>query len=802
MFLNYIKVGLRSLLKNKTFSLINILGLATSMSVCIVIIMLVADQLNYDRHNTKRESIYRINTERNDTNDLVNVFATSPLPLAEKITQEYSGVKNATRIHRGFGNAWVNIDNDVNIPVGGFFVDHNFMDMFEYELEHGNAATALNAPNSVVLTKKAAEKLFDIENPVGEIIKMGEQGEYKVTGVLKDFSTKSHIKFEALASISTLKTLQADSTLTPAMDSWRNSTAGWVYIELTEGANPEQVKKNLAQINQEIYSGTDMEDRNYRFHLQNISDITPGPLLGNPIGPGLPNIFIYFLVGLALIIMLSACFNYTNLTIARSLTRAKEIGIRKVSGANKYQIFSQFISEAVIISLLALVLSLILLVVLKPAFHQLNFATLLQWDLNTSPLVYVVCVVFSIFVGLIAGIFPALLLSSFEPIKVLTSLSGIKLFSKIGMRKALLVIQFTMSLIFIISTSLVYKQLNYMVNANYGFNKDNMINVQLGETNHETFKAELSKYTTIENTAMVSHIPAAGTTYGESIKVNPQDEELSLSYFAVDEGYIDNLQLNLIAGRNFIASSTDEQKHHVIVNNKTVEKLEFGSPQEAIGKVFLLNDSIQTEIIGVVADYNHQTMMQQIGPMALRYLPEEYNHVQVRYGEGKREAALADIKSSWEKVNPGKKIDHRNFDEALSEFYDLIFGDLVSIVGMFSFIAIMVACMGLLGIATFTTETRLKEVSIRKVLGATEKNIILLLSRSFMVLLAVAIVIALPVSYFLNSLWLDAIAYRIDMSFSTIALSTLIILVLGALTIGSQTMKAATLNPAETLKME
>lgn len=800
MFLNYLKVGLRSLFKNKTFSLINILGLATSMSVCIIIIMLVADQLSYDRHNTKRADIYRINTERDDTNDLLNVFATSPLPLAEKLTQEYSGVKSATRIRRGFGNNWVGIGDDVNIPIGGFFVDHNFIDMFEYQLEYGNPATALTVPNSVVLTKKAAERLYELENPVGEVIKVGELGEYKITGVLKEFKTKSHIKFDALASISTLKNLEADSTLSPALDSWRNSTSGWVYVELSEGTPPSEVKKNLAKINNDIYAS--MEDRNFRFHLQNISDITPGPLLGNQIGPGLPNIFIYFLVGLALIIMLSACFNYTNLTIARSLTRAKEIGIRKVSGAYKYQIFSQFISEAVIISVMALIIALLLLVILKPAFHQLNFASLLQWDLNASPMVYAVCIVFSVFVGLIAGVFPALLLSSFEPIKVLTSLSGIKLFSKMGMRKALLVAQFTMSLVFIISTSLVYKQLNYMVSADYGFSKRNVINIQLGDTNYETLKTELSNYTTLENMALASHIPAAGTTYGESIKVHPEDEEIELSYFAVDEGYIDNLQLDLIAGRNFKASMSAEQENQVIVNNKTIEELTFGTPQEAIGQVFLVRDSIQIEIIGVVADYNHQTMIQEIAPMALRYLPEEYNHIQVRYGEGKRDAALADIKTSWKKINPDKKIDYQGFDEAVSEFYDLIFGDLVSIVGLFSFIAIMVACLGLLGMATYTTEIRLKEISIRKVLGANERNIVVLLSKSFMILLCIAIAIALPASYFINSLWLDIIAYRIDMSFSTIALSTLILLVLGAITIGSQTMKAATLNPADTLKME
>ena len=331
MLKNYLKVAVRSLLKNKTFSTINIFGLALSMSVCVVVIMLIADQASYDRYNSKIDRVFRINTERDDTNDFINLFATSPLPLADKLLNEYASVKNAVRIRRGFGNSWINIENDVNIPIGGFFVDPSFLQVFEYELEYGNPEVALSAPNSVVLTKQAAEKLFDIENPVGEFIKVGELGEYQVTGVLKPLSGKSHIVFEALASMSSVTALEADSALSPALSEWKNSTSGWVYLELNEKAKPDQVEREMSEINKEVYA--DMEDRNYRFYLQNITAITPGPLLGNQIGPGLPYMFVYFLAGLALIIMLSACFNYTNLTIARSLTRAKEIGIRKVSGA-------------------------------------------------------------------------------------------------------------------------------------------------------------------------------------------------------------------------------------------------------------------------------------------------------------------------------------------------------------------------------------------------------------------------------------------------------------------------------------
>lgn len=801
MLKNYLKVAVRSLLKNRTFSVINVFGLALSMSVCIVVIMLIADQLSYDQYNNKSENIYRINTERDDTDDFVNLFATSPLPLAEKLLNEYSSVKDAVRIRRGFGNGWINIENDVNVPIGGFFADPNFLDLFQYELQYGNAETALLKPNSVVLTKKAAEKLFDIENPLGEMITVGELGEYRVTGVLKPLPGKSHIVFEALASMSSVNTLEADTTLSPALNEWRNSTSGWVYVEVNEGSTTEQVTADLAEINQEMYA--EMDDRNYQFRLQNITAITPGPLIGNQIGPGLPYMFVYFLAGLALIIMISACFNYTNLTIARSLTRAKEIGIRKVSGAFRRQVFVQFMCEAVVISLAALLFSLVLLVGLKPAFENLQFASLLNWKLEATPLVYVSCVVFSISVGLFAGFFPALLLSSFKPIKVLGGMSDIKLFSKTGIRKVLIVAQFTLSLVFIISTILVYQQLHFMLEANYGFNKENIVNIRLNNTPYEQLKTELSKYSSIQTLALASHIPATGTTYQTDIKLDPQnEEEFNVAYFSVDEGYINNMRLELLAGRNFNFQSEGDMEKYVILNNTAVDKFDFISPRDAVGKQIYVDDTVGLEVIGVVADYNHQSMISSMAPMALRYQPERFNIVQVGYADGNDDQAIKDIKKAWTFVNPGYKIDYKGFEEELKGFYQLTFGDLVNVVGFIAFIAIVISCLGLLGMATFTTETRMKEVSIRKVLGAPIQSIVLILSKGFLFLLTIAVMMAVPISYFLNSLWLDTIAYRVSISPFTIMISTLVILILGAMTIGSQTIKAAFSNPAESLKMD
>jgi len=800
MIRNYLKIALRSLMRSKTFSFINIFGLAISMSICIVIIMMVADQMSYDRHVSKNDRVFRINTERLHSDDLVNKFATAPLPIANELIENYSGIEAVTSLRRGFGNAWIDFDNDVNVPVAGFFADNSFLDVFEYDLLYGNPKTALSEPNAVVLTKKAAEKLFEVENPLGEIIKVGDLGEYKITGVIKETDSKSHIKFEALGSLSTLKTLEADSVLSPALNNWNLTTASWVYIRLKEGKSVKEVETYLKEIDEVKYA--ENEEVDYKFYLQSITAITPGPLLGNQIGPGLPDIFVYFLGGLALIIMISACFNYTNLSIAKALTRAKEVGIRKVSGAYKHQIFFQFISEAVIISLLALALALSMLVILKPAFLNMKFSQLLQWDLNAEPAVLLFCVAFSIVVGVVAGLLPALLLSSFEPIKVLKELSNIKLFSKLGLRKTLVVIQFAFSLIFIISTTLVYNQLDMMVSADYGFSGDNIINVKIHETDPQLLKSELINHSSIENVAATSHLPAVGTSYGREVRVNPEDEEMEFNYFAVDESYIDNLGIELLAGSPFSPADVRQSPDKMIINETMVGILGFESAIDAINETIITDDSTKMTITGVVKDYNHETLMVEIGPMALIPYTSEFNLLQVKYNEGNRDAAIAHIEQAWAKINPSKKVRYQDFKDEVSEFYDLMFGDLIDIIGLITFLTITIACLGLLGMATFTTQTKVKEISIRKVLGASDKNIVVLLSRGFLILLVIAIIIAVPASYFINSLWLQSIAYRVSINFSVIGLSTGIMLVLGILVIGSQTIRAAILNPVDRLRNE
>lgn len=808
MIKNYIQVAMRNLKRHKFFSFINIFGLAISMSVCLGIIMLVADQLTYDRYNTKRDRVYRVIT-RNlnlDGSSSGNDYSTSPQPVAHAMLEDYTGVSKAVRIRRGFGNNWLELDpgRDINIPISGFFVDEDALDVFEYELELGDPKTALKEPYSVVITRKAAKKLFSNNNPVGEVIKVGKLGEYKITGVLKDNGNKSHIVFEGLASYSTIKSLEADSTFDRKDSGWDNFTAGWVYLLLQEGQSPVEIERHLNDYakKQQADKAESKDERKIEFYLQNLSSITPGSFINNPIGPFMPMIFVYFFGGLALIVMITSCFNYTNLSIARALTRAKEIGIRKVNGAHRYQIFSQFISEAVIMSLFALGLALLFLLAVKPFMLNLRFAQALRWDLEGNIYVYSVFVVFSICVGLLAGFFPAVILSKFQPVKGFKNIGGsLKLFSRMGLRKSLLVVQFTLSLIFILSVLLLYNQLQLFVKADHGFDMASKINVQINRTSYEALKTELSSYSTIQSIAASSHIPATGVTYGDNFKKELSDKESSLvDYFVVDEGYLENMNIPLLAGKNFDAKAGDKNKSSIIINEEALKNFQFATPHDAIGEfIYHAFDSSKFEIIGVIKNYNHQMMMSKVEAMALRYDPEQFHIMQVKYS-GSREDAIKNIEAAWAKINPSLKLDYRDFEEEVRSFYKTVFADFVNIIGVIAFMAIVISCLGLLGMATYTTETRLKEISIRKVLGSSNRSLVLLLSKSFILLIAVAIILAVPAAWFINNLWLQLIAYRTELNIVVIGSGVLILIVLGGLTIGSQTIRAAWANPVENLK--
>jgi putative ABC transport system permease protein len=804
MFHNYIKTALRNIIRHKFFSFINVFGLSIAMALSMVIIMLVADQMMYDRHNTKRDRIYRINSVPIGAHgEKWSETATTTLPLKEELTENFTGVEKCVRIMRGFGNIWLEMEQNVNIPIAGYYADPEVLDVFEYALEYGDSKTALIDPYSVVLTRNAAKKLFKQENPMGKTFKVGDEGPYKVTGILKETDHKSHIVFDALASFSTTKSLTAQGQRGKNGDDWYNYTLGWVYVLLEKGKTIQDIQPHLSKIEQKYFSKLPNPDidQKVNYTVQSLMHITPGPFINNPIGPFLPWIFIYFFLGLAGVVMLTSCFNFTNLSIARSLTRAREIGVRKVTGAQRWQVFVQFLSESVIISLIALVGAVVLMIALRPLMMQLSFARLMKWDLEANYFVFAIFLVFAIVVGLLAGIFPAVVLSRFQPIKVLKGLSTMKLFTNIRLRKTLLVLQFSFSLIFILCVVVVFNQLQLLMRADHGFAMENRMVIGLSNTSSTVLKNELLKFSSIESVSASSHVPAAGRSYVEDYKRSLDEKDWTgLYYYATDEDYLKNLDIPLIAGRYYVGEAGASNRNFIVLNEEAVKAFHFASPLEAIGQeIILKKDSTRKEIIGVVKDYNHQILLEKMGPLALVYNPDEYTILQVKYSRSYDDAAK-NVASAWAKTNPLLEVDYKDFYNEVHKMYDILFGDLVSILSVIAVLAITISCLGLLGMATYATETRMKEISIRKVLGSTNASLIYLLSKGFVVILIIAIVIAVPAAWFINNLWLEKLASHVSVDFATIVIGVLILIVFGIVTIGSQTWRAMYVKPVDNLK--
>lgn len=815
MIRNYIKTAVRSLVRHRFFSFINIIGLAVAMALSMCIIMLVADQMSYDRYNTRRDRIFRINSVVLGRNgERFSEQSTTAMPLRQALLENYPGTEKAVRIKRGFGNIWLELGQNVNIPVAGYFADPEILDLFQYELEYGDPATALKEPYSVVLTKETARKLFRQENPVGESFKVGVEGPYKVTGVIRESGHKTHVAFDALASMATIKSLAAaeqrnkgitDEVSANDLENWYGYWSGWVYVLLEEGKTPADIQSHLdaiATTHNDAITNPDIQNR-VEYKLQPLLDITPGHVINNAIGPVLPWFFVYFFLGLAGVVMLTSCFNFTNLSIARSLSRAREIGVRKVTGAARWQIFVQFLSEAVLVSLVALALSGVLLLALKPLMLQLSFARLLRWDLEINYLVGLIFIGFALLVGLLAGFFPAVVLSGFQPVKVLKSMHTMKLFSGMRLRKTLLVAQFTFSLVFIISVLVVFNQLQLFLRADHGFSMDNKMLVSLNNTSPETLKSALTNQANIVSVSAVSHLPAAGFNYGASYKKSLEEKEwTNVSYFSVDEDYLDHMKLSLRTGKYFQAEHGASNKNFIVLNEAAVEAFHFASPEEAVGQELITReDSTRRVIIGVVKNYNHEMLMEKLTPMALVYIPDEFRMLQVEYS-GTYEEAGKTVEAVWAGINPALKVDYKDFSAEVHKIYDLFFGDLVSLLSVVSVLAILISCLGLLGMATYTTETRLKEISIRKVLGGSDGSLVFLLSRGFLTILGVAILLAVPAAVVINNLWLEQLAYHVSVDVPTILWGIMALILFGTLTIGSQTWRAAYVNPVDNLKSE
>lgn len=802
MFKNILTTALRNILRNRAFSLINLIGLSVSMSLSMLIILIVKEQYTYDTFHQDSERIYRVNTNAIRVEGGSEPYASTPLPVGRVLKDEYTFTENVVRINRGLnGDA---VYGNVNVPVQGLMVDPSFFEVFNFPLAKGNPATALAEPNGLVLTQKAAERIFGKTEPLGQTLSIGGYGEFTVTGILKEFASKTHFEFEILGSTTALPAFEKNGVARASLDSWNNYYGNYVYFKLKEGRSVHEVNEALAAISKKYYTGLKLEtrDKGYEFYLHPLNEITPGPELSNQMGQGMPTFFLIFLGTLAGVVLLMSVFNFTNLMIAKSLSRAREIGVRKVVGAQRYQVFAQFVGETVIFCLVALVFSYVLLQFLKSGYLQLPLNEEFSMELNEDFSLYGLFVGFAVTVGLIAGLLPAGYLSAFKPSQVLKDANNIKVYSRLTLRKVLMVFQFTFSIVFVIVVLIIYNQIDFMLNADYGFDQRNKLNVRLQGVDFNKMATEVRSLPGVISVGGVSHKLGTWSDRASDYKRNAGDEPFVMRDFLVDDNYVRNLNITFLAGRNFEMSEQGENEKHIILNETALTNFGFANPVAAIGQAVFV-DSVMLSVIGVVKDFHFRPLNNKIGPLALRYNTTQLVYLSVLIDPTKKESVVAAVESIWKKFDPTHTIEYMMLDEEIDDAYRQAgMHDVLVIVGYITFLAVTLACLGMLGMAMYATQVRVKEVGVRKVMGASVTNIVFLLSKSFMMLIAVAILIGTPVSFFLGEFFLELYAYKIEITPLLLILGIGIIAGLGLVIICSQTMKAAASNPVDSLRYE
>jgi putative ABC transport system permease protein len=795
MIKNYLLTAFRNVFRYKGFSLINIFGLSLSMSVCMVIIIVIQDQYSYDDLHTLKDRIYRV--QQVDSPDFTSLkVASNPFALGAELRDNYAFAEEVVILNNSFSGEGQY--KDTRLDMNGLYANTAFFKVFDFPLKEGSEPGILDEPYTMVLSDETARKFFGDEDPIGKFIQVDTLS-YEITGIMAKTKQKSHIQFEALISLSTLEILDQLRTEPRFVNNWETGWGSWIYLLLDKNADLKGIQEILDQISTAQYQGN--EETNYSFYLQPLSKIVPGPLLGNEIGMALPKVFIIFLGGLALVIIISAAFNYTSLSVARSMLRAKEVGVRKTFGAFRSQVIFQFLVEAIVIAILSMLLAIALLQFLLPAFSGMQMMSLLEIRPEQNIQIYLWFLLFALVTGILSGVLPAAVISAFKPISVLKGITNIKFFSRITLRKILLVSQFVFSMVFIISILLIFKQMNFMVNADMGFDSEVVYDIDLQGKEYSKVKAEFSQLPEVVNMSVCSHVPGEGNVWGIDIRLKEEDDKYEAHYFSVDENYIETMGMELIAGRNFPENMSTENEKFVIASEMIVDHFQLGSPEEAVGTTLILEDSSLVEIIGIVKNTQHLAVFLNPRPVLLRCISGGHYHAFLRLDTRDISATISKLEKTWKNVDPIHELDG-DFIDGRIKYYYTFFEDIMYTVGFATILAVIIAAFGLLGMATYSTRTRLKEIGIRKVFGADVNHIVLLVSRSYLWLMLIAAIIGGTIAYLVNNLWLQYLSKSVDFGIGTILAGVFLVVFVGLLTITSQTLKAAHARPAETLKNE
>jgi putative ABC transport system permease protein len=797
MIKNYFKIALRNLWRHRVFSFINILGLSVGMSACLLIYLYVSFELSYDRYHAKGDRIFRVVTNIKTPTDTLD-WNSASIPMSPAMKKDFPEVEQFVRLEP---NSLLVSRGEMKFQEDKLaFADSSLFSVFTLPMLKGDPDKALTAPWQIVLTETTAKKYFGNAEPVGQTLYLtGSRLPVTVTGVMKDFPDNSHFKFDILVSMQTWT-----QKLNPGLDNQWENFNGYAYVLLHDAKDAPGLKAKLpAFIDRHIGKDLKQAQMTFTLDLEPMTSIYLRSKRGAPESGSLSNIYIFSVI--ALFILLIASINFINLATARSAERAKEVGIRKVVGADRKQLTGQFLGESVLLCMISFLVAVGLCVLLLPLFNQLSGKTISHGIFEHGSTVGMLLLI-AIAIGLFAGIYPAMVLSGFRPIAVL---KGSFVTGKKGafLRKGLVVSQFVISIALITGTLVVYYQLTYMRSQDLGFVKQQQLVLNFDgdstiQQHYETFKQQLAAIPNVLSATVSGSIPGQGnpTAYSQLENRSGVMQPTNLEMYSIDYDFVKQYGIKIVAGRAFSTSYPSDSTKSLLVNEATVSTLGFRSPGDIIGKKFS-QWGRQGTIVGVVKNFHINGLQGFIKPMSMRIRPGDFSYATVQVSGKDIPGVLSAVERLWKHTLPNRPFAYFFADEGFDKQYrsEDRFGQLFL---NFAILAIFISCLGLLGLASYSTLQRTKEIGIRKVLGSSVGGIVNLLSKDFLKLVLIAFLIATPLAYLGMHKWLQDFAYRIDLSWWLFALAGALALLIALVTVSFHAVRSAMANPTKSLRTE
>ncbi|HVU96504.1 MAG TPA: ABC transporter permease [Puia sp.] len=795
MIKNYLRIAFRSLRRNKLFSLINIFGLALSMAIGMMVILRTKDALSYDRFHPAFDRIYRVINRVSGKHNNLLYAASTPAPLLP-LVKDLEVFEEAVSVTPTVGQDVSYGDKALSMQ--GAFTQSSFFRIFGFSLAKGVKTNVLEKPGNIVLSAEAALNLFGKEDPLGKIVTVNKLGAFLVSGVLNPVMEKSHLKYDYYLPSSSLVMLQKKNAVDVDPSSWNTFQRVYTYVRLKPDVSKKLADAAVAGLSRYVVRSKD-EDI-YQFELQRLCDLTPASIeIYNDNAGGIGWAKIWAECGIALLILLAGCFNYTNMTIARGLTRSKEVGIRKVAGARRYQVFIQYVVESTLIAFLALILAYLILHAIlryKPFNDGYEFMPDVRIGLSTLLLFFL----FSFFSGLMAGVLPAWMLSSFKPAEVLKNIRTKRIFGSLSLQKTLIVFQFSLSLVVLIFLSAFYTQFSHLAEVDPGFRTADIVSVSLEGADPELLTSEFLRLSGVRQVSAMSANFGIGRAGSTRVALGTSDKEpIQVDDYFVDHETAPMMNLKFVAGADFSDGKSTEKENYILINEMTARTLGFKDISDAVGKDVRIDDSTMVQIKGIVKDFYFRGPGIFISPLVLRRKAHSYNILNVRVANSASDV-VRQLEIAWKKIYPHQVFSCYRLDKELKDRNNQT--ATISLLGFLALTTITIGSLGLLGLVVYTVEVRKKEISLRRVIGARVDQILALVSKGFVRLLLISGCISLPIGYVLAILFLQNFANR--SSFGIIQLLSCFgfLLLIGLITILSQTWEAAKMNPAPNLRIE